>query len=171
LDNYFQTRREHPLLGHASLHASLIEGGTGLSTYPPKCTVQIERRSLPGETLETIRDEIVAILDDLHAADPQFRAEFEISLFQPGLETPLDDPLVMTLSQAMQQRLNNSDEPPTPAGVSFWMDSALLAQAGIPTVIFGPTGAGAHADVEWVELSSISACIDVLMATARAFCG
>jgi acetylornithine deacetylase len=51
------------------------------------------------------------------------------------------------------------------------MDSALLAAAGIPTAILGPRGAGAHADVEWVDLASVRACVEVLIAAAREFCG
>jgi acetylornithine deacetylase len=51
------------------------------------------------------------------------------------------------------------------------MDSAILAAAGIPTVIFGPDGAGAHAAVEWVSLESVERCVEVLVQTITAFCG
>jgi acetylornithine deacetylase len=56
-------------------------------------------------------------------------------------------------------------------GVSYWADSAFLAAAGIPTVLFGPAGDGAHAEVEWVSLSATVACAQVLAAAAMAFCG
>jgi len=168
LDSDLQLRPAHPLLGYASLHASLIEGGTGLSTYPSRCQLQIERRTLPGETAESIKAELAAILDNLHRADPQFNAQAEITLYRPPLETPADDPVVTTAAASIGQIMGQS---PTPVGATFWMDAALLAEAGIPTVIFGPAGAGAHADVEWVDLPSVAVCTDVLMAAARAFCG
>jgi acetylornithine deacetylase len=168
LDNDLQLRPAHPLLGHASLHASLIEGGTGLSTYPPRCQLQIERRTLPGETAESIHAELAAILDNLHRADPQFNAQAEITLYRPPLETPASDPVVTTVAASIGQIVG---QPSTPVGAPFWMDAALLSEAGIPTVIFGPVGAGAHADVEWVDLQSVAVCTDVLVAAARAFCG
>ncbi len=168
LDGDLQMRPDHPLLGHASLHASLIEGGTGLSTYPPRCQLQLERRTLPGETAESISAEMAAVLDRLHRADPQFNAQAEVTLFRPPMETPVNDPVGTAVAGAIEQIIG---QPPTPVGASFWMDAALFAEAGMPTVIFGPAGSGAHADAEWVDLSSVTVCTDVLVTAARAFCG
>jgi acetylornithine deacetylase/succinyl-diaminopimelate desuccinylase family protein len=168
LDAQLQERPAHPLLGHASLHASLIEGGVELSTYPARCVLQIERRTLPGETAESVASEIAAILDGLRAADPRFSAEAELTLFRPPLETAADTPIITALVAAAEQALG---APPSLVGGFGWMDSALLGAAGIPAGIFGPRGDGAHADVEWVDLASVQTCADVLVATARAFCG
>ena len=55
-------------------------------------------------------------------------------------------------------------------GLPFWPDSALLAAAGIPTVVFGPSGAGAHGNDEWVDLASVARVRDILIATANAYC-
>ena len=60
---------------------------------------------------------------------------------------------------------------PELVGVPFWTDAALLAAAGIPTVVYGPAGDGAHADSEWVEIGSVMTCIDVLLDVTRRFCG
>jgi acetylornithine deacetylase len=51
------------------------------------------------------------------------------------------------------------------------MDAALIQAAGIPTVVFGPGGSGAHALDEWVDLASVDACTDVLVEAARNLCG
>ena len=59
---------------------------------------------------------------------------------------------------------------PSVVGVSFWADSALLAGAGIPTVLFGPRGEGAHAEVEWVDVASLEQCVEVYVAVAAEFC-
>lgn len=168
LDRALQERPAHPLLGHASLHASLITGGTELSTYPAQCTLQIERRTLPGESPATIADEITALLSALHFEDTLFRAEMTLTLYRPSLETPAESPIVRALMDAATLRLG---QPPAIVGTTFWTDAALLGYAGIPTVLFGPSGAGLHADVEWVDLSSVEACASTLVTTARAFCG
>lgn len=168
LDQALQEREAHPLLGRASLHASLIEGGTELSTYPARCRLQIERRSLPGETAASVAAEIDDLLARLGAADPRFSAESELTLFRPPMETAHDAPLVAALTAAAAERLG---APPPIFGAPFWMDAALITEAGVPTAVFGAHGEGAHADVEWVDLASVRACADVLIATARAFCG
>ena len=107
-------------------------------------------------------------LHELSAHDPHFSATAELTLFRPPLETSTDQPIVVALARAGQQLIG---QPLPTTGATFWMDAALLGAAGIPTAIFGPRGAGLHADVEWVDLASVQACADVLVATARSFCG
>ncbi|MEO7909107.1 MAG: M20/M25/M40 family metallo-hydrolase [Roseiflexaceae bacterium] len=168
LDAQLQERQAHPLLGHGSLHAALISGGSELSTYPARCRLDLERRTLPGETAESVVAELEAIVHELSAHDSHFSAAAELTLFRPPLETGLDQPIVVALARAGQQTIG---QPLPIIGATFWMDAALLGAAGIPTAIFGPRGAGLHADVEWVDLASVQACADVLVATARSFCG
>jgi acetylornithine deacetylase len=168
LDRELQARPFHPLLEAGALHASLIEGGTELSTYPARCVLQVERRTLPGETAESIAREIEALLDELRAADPRFSAEVELTLFRPPMETDDREPIVTALAGAAEAVLGA--RPPV-IGATWWMDSALLGAAGIPTAVLGPRGAGAHADVEWVDLASVRACVEVYVAAARGFCG
>ncbi|HJZ47981.1 MAG TPA: M20/M25/M40 family metallo-hydrolase [Roseiflexaceae bacterium] len=168
LDLQLQELPPHPLLGHGSLHASLIGGGAELSTYPARCRLDLERRTLPGETAESVAAELNAILRQLSSHDPRFSAEVELTLFRPPLETGLDQAVVAALAQAGQQV---SGQALPIVGATFWMDAALLGAAGIPTAIFGPRGAGLHADVEWVDLASVQTCADVLVAAARSFCG
>ncbi len=52
-----------------------------------------------------------------------------------------------------------------------WMDSGILVEAGVPCVIFGPTGEGLHTAEEWVDLESLEQCVSVFERLARAFCG
>lgn len=160
------TRDAHPLLGHGSLHASLISGGQELSSYPERCTLLVERRTLPGETPAQTAQEIEARLARL-GADPQFRAEHRLTLARDPFGIAVDAPIVQALGRAAAGVLG---APPAVIGQSFWMDSAFLAAAGIPTVVFGPRGGGAHATEEWVELASVEQCRQTLTATLRAFC-
>jgi len=160
------SRPAHPLLGHASVHASLIQGGQELSSYPERCTLQVERRMLPGETLDTTRSEWNALLGEL-SRDPAFHAEHRITLVRDAFGIPDDAPIVQVLHEQATRVLGAA---PAHIGLSFWMDAAFLASAGIPTVVFGPHGAGAHATEEWVDLASVEQCRAVLAATLRAFC-
>jgi acetylornithine deacetylase len=59
---------------------------------------------------------------------------------------------------------------PEEAGVAYWMDAAIFAAAGIPTVNYGHSGAGAHEDVEWADAASVVSCGRVLVESARRFC-
>jgi acetylornithine deacetylase len=151
-------RAPHPLLGGPSLHASLIEGGHELSSYPNRCVLKVERRTLPGETVALVEEQVAAIAGE---------ASLTTLFARLPLETSGDEPVVQTLLTEATARLG---QPPDVIGVSGWMDASLLAEAGIPSVIFGPRGEGAHADVEWVDLESVAVCADVLVGTAEAFC-
>jgi acetylornithine deacetylase len=160
-------RALHPLLGRASVHGSLIQGGEGLSTYPPSCTLDLERRMLPTEYVEDVRRELSQVLDGLQSADPAFRATLEITGSRPGLEVARDAPVVEALRGACR-RVTGSD--PGDVGVAYWRDAAILAQRGIPTVVFGPSGEGMHAAAEYVDVSSVVACAQILAETIAAFC-
>ncbi|MGH2830397.1 MAG: ArgE/DapE family deacylase [Actinomycetota bacterium] len=152
-------RRTHPLLGRPSVHASLIDGGIGLSTYPDRCRLEIERRTLPDETAADVSAEMEGMLAGLRAEDPQLQAAASLRMYRPGLEVAPDAPIVRAVRRAAEAVLHRE---PGLVGELAWLDSALLSAAGIPTVVFGPRGEGAHAAVEWVDLDSVVATADVL---------
>jgi acetylornithine deacetylase len=160
-------RAPHPLLGHGSLHASLVAGGQELSSYPAVCTLQLERRTVPGEDIAAIEQELGAVLSQLSAEDPQLQARQRTILVRPAFGVAEDAPIVQTLRAQAEQVLGQC---PAVIGQSFWMDAAFFAGAGIPTVVFGPHGAGAHSTEEWVDLNSVDVCRQVLIGTIRAFC-
>jgi len=153
----------HPLLGPPSLHAALVRGGVGISTYSPECRLQIERRTIPPETREGVEDEIAAILDALAKEDPSFDAEWRTFFHREPFETSPEAPIARCLSAAAQRLLGT---PPPVIGDSPWMDAALLASAGVDTVVMGPAGAGAHAAVEWVDVDSCLRLAEILAYTA-----
>ena len=161
------TGKAHPLLGSGSVHASFIEGGREYSTYPERCVLKLERRTLPGETPASVEAEVQGILKRLQAADPQLRAEVRLGLDRPPMETPADAGILVAVREAAARVLGHTAEI---AGVAFWTDAATLAAAGIPSLLFGPAGSGAHAAEEWVNLASVHACADVYLETAIKFC-
>lgn len=155
-------KRTHPLVGPASQHCSLIRGGSGLSTYAEECTLHVERRTLPGETPEQVMDELEKLMKSTGE-----QAQLGRLLDRPPLSCDRDSKIAVSLSQAVT---SVTGQAPEIAGVSYWMDAALFAAAGIPTVNYGPSGSGAHEAVEWVDLDSVVTCAQVLVETARRFC-
>lgn len=168
LDQQLRAGTAHPLLQTGSIHASLISGGQELSSYPAQCKLGVERRTIPGETPEIVEAQIQAILDRATASDPQFKGAVRTTLVRDPFEISADAPIVQLLHEKIRSEIGHT---PKIYGDTPWMDTAILAQASIPAVIFGPTGAGAHAVEEWVDLESVAQCADVLTATVAAFCG
>ena len=153
------------MVGTGSLHASFIQGGHELSSYPDRATLQMERRTLPSEPESTALSEVQAILDALTQQDPTFRGTATAMFSRPGYEVPADHELVRTLADAFAR----VSGPPRIAGASFWTDAAVLGHAGIPSILFGPGGAGLHSIEEYVNIADVLTCRDVLVALAIRF--
>jgi acetylornithine deacetylase len=167
LDQRLRSATGHPLLGTGSIHSSLIEGGIELSTYPDRCVLQVERRTIPGETVEHVDAEIAGIIEQIADSDPEFVGSSLISLDRQPFEVAETEPIVALVREQAKKAIGRE---PEITGESGWMDSALLSAAGITTVIFGPSGEGAHSAVEWVNLDEVATLRDVLIGTAREFC-
>ena len=166
LDRQLQSGRAHALVGTASLHASLIEGGRELSSYPDRCLLQIERRTIPGEQEGSAGREVERILEQLRARDSEFTASSRTMFSRAPYEIAAGHELPSALSQAAHAAGAESDI----IGMSFWTDAAVLGAAGIPSVLFGPTGAGLHGLEEWVDVASVLTCRDALASLARQWC-
>jgi acetylornithine deacetylase len=149
------------------LHAATLSGGTGLSTYAASSTVQIERRTIPGETETRAVGEIQAIVDWLAAADPDFRAEVRPFFVRDPFEVSPDAAIVQAVDRAVTKVCGKA---PAHIGDTPWMDAALLQAAGVETVICGTAGTGAHADVEWVDLESVFKLAEILAEAAVDYC-
>jgi len=158
--------RSHPLLGRASMHASTISGGAGMSTYPDRCVLAVERRTLPGERDDAVQHEIV---DACRRALAPIGADAKVNMFlsAPPSDVAVDAPIVRALQQAA--RAEGSDAPVL--GMSAWTDAALFNEAGIPAVCFGPGDISlAHADEEFVEVAQIERAAAVLTRLALEWC-
>jgi acetylornithine deacetylase len=159
--------RGHPLLGRPSVHASLIEGGAELSSYPGRCILGVERRTLPGETAAELEAELEALLDACRARDDGLVASARTLLVRGPFEIDVSSETVGLVSDAVAATLGSA---PRVEGASYWADAAFISAAGIPTVMFGPSGAGAHELEEWVSLSDTAAVTQVLVDVARRVC-
>ncbi len=156
----------HPLLGSANIHASVIEGGSEMSTIPDRCVIGVERRTLPGETVGDVGSEIAQLLDTCRADDPVLEVSHRIVMERDPFAIEPGAALVRDVAGAAAAVGRTAPI----AGMSYWADAAFIAAAGVPTVLYGPGGEGAHAAVEWVSRSDTEACAGVLGVLARSFC-
>lgn len=164
-DQELRARPTHPLLGSGSLHASTISGGTEASVYPAHCRLFVERRTLPGEDGARALHEVEQMLAVLRQNDPAFEADVRLVVERPAYD--LDERAELPQQLIVAGRARGLEARVT--GMTYWTDAAILGAAGIPTVLFGPRGAGLHAPVEYVELASVDECAYTLAALARQF--
>jgi acetylornithine deacetylase len=167
LESGLRTGPAHPLVGPPSLHAPLIHGGTGISTYAAVCELEIERRTVPGETVDQVESEVSAMLARLRATDASFSATHEVLVSRDPFEVAPEASIVQAVEQAARSLLGRE---PERVGDTPWMDSALLAAAGVDTVVIGPAGGGAHSNVEWVDLQSVVDLASILVEAALEYC-
>ncbi len=154
--------RTRPDLGPASLHPALISGGVGISTYAPSCELRVERRTLPGETIE----DVAAELEDIVRESGE-KAKVEAFFSREPLVCNPESAIARAVREAARSIVGGV---PEEAGVAYWTDAAIFSAAGMPTLNYGPGGAGAHGAVEWADLKSVVTVANVLTEAARRFC-
>jgi len=138
-------RSRHPLLGCATISVGAIRGGTQPNIVPDRCTILLDRRTLPGETEAAVRRELLAALHRRHLRAAFVERDLPSAL---PLETDPKLPLVTRFLRSVGQR--------APAGVRYFCDASVLGHGGIPSVIFGPGDiAQAHTADEWISLESL----------------
>ena len=157
----------HAMLESGSVHASKISGGQELSSYPALCTLEVERRTIPGETLEVIQTQFRTMLEKIKTSDSSFEYSLKMGLERVPHEVAQSELIVQTLLKNATQILERT---PNIRSETFWTDCAALSSVGIPSFLFGAVGAGAHSANEWVDLNSVSQLEEILFATIKEFC-
>ena len=159
--------RTHPLLGRPSLHVSTIEGGSGWSTYPDRCMIRVERRTLPGEDPDTPLAEVRTALARATQLRPSLAADLRLVLSQAPSDVASDAPIASALGAALRAR----GERAIVRGMTAWTDAALLNEAGIQAICFGPGDiALAHGAAEWIDVAEIERATDVLESLIIEWC-
>jgi succinyl-diaminopimelate desuccinylase len=158
----------HPLLGYGAVRVAMIEGGEDAATVAAECRLTVERRILPGEAPDAVEAELRSLLEGLAATVPAFRYSLRRLVARSAFEADPEWPIVSILAASATGVLGR---PPTRRGEPFWTDAGLIADAGIPCLLFGVSGGGAHASTEWALESSIHQVTDILTETILAFCG
>lgn len=161
-------QKRHELVGSPSIHASTIQGGRELSTYPDQCKLQIERRMIPSEDTGVIDAEMEVLLATISESDPKFDGGYRITFIRGPMEVSRDEKICQVLKRCS---LDVTGKEPSFVGGSGWLDTEVIWNRGIPAVAFGPLGEGSHAAVEYVELASVIDVSEILKQTAIRFCG
>ncbi len=167
LEQELLQRDGHPLTGPPSLHAARLQGGKEVSIYAANCLLQMERRTVPGETVEQTTVELQQIIDRLAAQDSTFKATVKPTFWRQPFEVAPDAEIVQILDRSLGARIGHH---PPHTGQTFWTDAALLSDAGIETVLLGPKGYGLHSAEEWVDMDSVVDLAYVLAETAINYC-
>ncbi len=167
MDLNLRANPTHAMLESGSVHASIISGGQELSSYPALCTLEVERRTIPGETLEVVEAQFRAMLEQIKTADSSFEYSLNMGLERVPHEVSESEEIVQTLFKNATQIL---EYPPKIRAETFWTDCAALSSVGIPSFLFGAIGAGAHSAEEWVDLNSVVQLEEILFATIKEFC-
>ncbi|KAK1244262.1 hypothetical protein MKX08_002400 [Trichoderma sp. CBMAI-0020] len=156
-----------PILGPGSIHASVIKGGEEISSYPSFTQIQLERRIVPGETQESVETELREILDGLVERIPNFKYDVRATFQRSPFKASLDHPFTKLVRKHITNTLG---EEAAIVGAPYWTDCALLADHGIPALLWGPKGVGLHGKLEYAEVDSIKQVADTLTAIAADFC-
>jgi acetylornithine deacetylase len=144
-----------------------LQGGTEISVYAARCLLQMERRTVPGETVAQATAELQAIVAELAAQDATFKATVTPTFSREPFSIAEEADIVQIVDRAAHRHLGRK---PDHIGQTFWTDAAIFAEAGFDTVLIGPTGHGLHSDEEWVELDSVLDLAHILADTAVRFC-
>jgi acetylornithine deacetylase len=167
LEQELRQRSPHPLAGPPSLHAAILRGGKEVSVYAAASHLTLERRTVPGETQAQCTAELQTIVDRLAAEDDTFKATVKATFRREPIEIDARAAIVQATEAAMISQFGGK---PQHSGQTFWTDAALLAEAGIDTVLLGPVGQGLHSAEDWVDLASVYDLAEILAQTAVNFC-
>ncbi|KAI4729396.1 diaminopropionate ammonia-lyase [Aureobasidium sp. EXF-10728] len=175
VETYAGTLPKDDVLGQATMHCGTIRGGEENSSYAASCTLTLEFRTVNDSSSSQSSDAIVrdikSILEKLAAADKKFKFEMPKILFERKPLLPMSEThsLLVATRKAIADVQGGKDIQPTAA--KFWTDAALLSEAGIPSLVFGPVGEGLHGKDEWVDVESIEIVEQVMRRAIEIFQG
>lgn len=173
MEKYAEALDSDSILGQATMHCGTIRGGEENSSYAASCTLSLEVRTVNNDSTSqssaAIVKDITNILEKLATADEKFKFEAPKVLFErkPLLPMAETHPLLRAASNAIADVQGGRIVKPTAA--KFWTDAALLSEAGIPSLVFGPEGEGLHGINEWVDVQSVKVVEQVMRETIDRF--
>ncbi|MCX6132257.1 MAG: M20 family metallopeptidase [Ignavibacteriales bacterium] len=147
-------RHAHPVLGAPSLSVGVIEGGQAVNIVPDRCSIELDRRTLPGESMQSVLDPVRALLQDL--SDWEMKEPY---LSVAGMEVLLGAPVVEALANSIHAVLGDA----ATEGAQYATDAGIYNAAGIPTIVFGPGDiAQAHTESEFIDLSQLDLAVAII---------
>ncbi|SKC84965.1 M20 family metallopeptidase [Maledivibacter halophilus] len=168
--------RYNEYMGPSVMNFGVINGGSQPSTVADTCSIKIDRRYVPGETVESVLKEYQDIIDSLKNEDTDFNAKIirmpnnMLTLDHLYLITSPDDPIVKTVRESIKEVIRKEPRITRRRG---WTDAALLSNYGnIPTVVFGPGNIlYSHTKDERIKISELVDAVDIYSKIVQKFCG
>lgn len=151
-------QQQHPLVGGPTCNVGVIHGGVQVNFVPDSCSIEIDRRLIPGEKSSDVLVHYQRVLAEVKRTHPTLEFLMEPPMLESApLETAATAPPVVLASQILtDMRLN-----PEPAGVPYGSDASALSGAGIPTILLGPGSIDqAHSAVEYVDCSQVELALE-----------
>jgi acetylornithine deacetylase/succinyl-diaminopimelate desuccinylase family protein len=147
-------RRSAPLLGSPTVNVGRIGGGEQANMVPDHCRIELDRRTIPGESAQQVRGEFEALFDRLRHRNPTFHAVQDPPLLEASpMQTSPEDPLVHLAAEVV----SDHGWPVEPIGVDYATDGSVLSQSGLPIIVIGPGSIDqAHTADEFVDLESVA---------------
>jgi acetylornithine deacetylase len=164
----WERERRYDRLGSATLHVPVLSGGRQLFMYADRCRMDLECRTIPGQTVESVQRQLAAILEGIEQNVVDFQGSAELLQWRAPYAIDPDAALVQTVLDATARVRGRPSEL---IAHSWWEDSALLGEAGIETVVLGPCGGGLHTEEEWVDAHSVVQLAQILYHSVLAHCG
>ena len=148
--------RTHPLCGAPTLNVGLIQGGTQVNFVPDECSVSVDRRVTPQETVSQAIAEAKELLENFRRDDPGLKIEFELLSSYEPMETPTD---AKTAHCALKAAGHSE-----PLGVPYGSDASFIQQLGIPCILLGPGNIEqAHHPAEYIEIAQLQKCAEIFL--------
>ena len=149
------SQRSHPLVGQPTCNVGIIRGGVQVNFVPDLCTIELDRRLLPGETAEAALAEYQEMLDALPGVTA--RNVQPLLLVDEALDTPPEATVAQVAAQTLAAMGLNAEL----CGVPYGSDASKLSRAGIPSIVFGPGSIDqAHAADEFIETDQVLTALD-----------
>jgi len=166
------SKRTQEYVGCATLNFGVINGGTQVNIVADRCTLEVDRRWVIGESMQTAAREIESLLNEVCGRDPGLQGEVRVLLPEGAYYGPLSMPEDHEIVRLVRDALARVGKKTEVAGMQGWTDAATLYHSGIPTVLLGPGSiAQAHTNDEWVEVSQLIDAARCYIAIAAAVCG
>jgi acetylornithine deacetylase len=158
-------KRQHPLLPPSKLAVNTFRAGDHWVLVPHQCVVKIDRRIIPGETVQSATRELEDILAALHDEDPEFEASMQVDLALPPVEMPVQSDVVTAAVSAITDRRGKA---PQLLGIKGFTEMVHMHEAGINAIVCGPGSTSViHAADEYIPLEDLYDAIDVYAGIAR----
>jgi len=154
----------HPELGPPTLSVGRIEGGQSVNTVPDACSIEVDRRIVPGETPEGVMANLEQRLRERLGGNADF-AFSEPWVKMPPLSSDSGRAWVEPVAAALETVIGSA---PQVLAAPYGTDGGPLSAAGLPALVIGPGDiAQAHTKDEWIDIEQLELGVDAYFELAK----